>query len=141
MEVEVCIPWFLAQFALVNQGVLHGKRNVSVKNIVVVGISVVVIDEFPLFVLVSLSHHWSHVDNLVNIQSAHKQIIEIVNGGGWWRSVDPSCEMESLLGIMSIDSHSSCVAFTISPCLPMIAYDFQDAIWGSSNGFRNVIKK
>ena len=71
MDVIVCIPWFGAQFLLVNQSTLLRERNVSVEAKVVVGVSVVGIDECPFFVLLSLSHIRSHVDDLVNFQSAN----------------------------------------------------------------------
>ena len=141
MDVEVCIPWFGAQFLLVNQSALHGERNVSFEDKVVVGISVVVIDELPLCVLISLSDHWGHIDDLVNVESANKQVVEVVNGCGWWRSVHPSCESERSLRGMSVNSDPSRVTFAISSCLPMIALDLENALWWSCNGLCNVIKE
>ena len=140
MDVEACIPWFGPQFLLVNQSALHGERNVSGEGILVVGVSVVGIDEYLLFVLLSLSHIWSHVDLLVNFHSANKQHVEEVNGRCWWRSVYPSCEFEALLGGMSVDSHLSRLTI-FSSCFIMIALDLFNAHWWSRNGPCNIIKE
>ena len=87
------------------------------------GILVVVIDEIPLCILISLSDDWSHVYDLVNVKSAHKQIVKIINGCGRWRSVNPSCESESILVAMSVNSNPFRITVIVSAIFVMIALD------------------
>lgn len=105
------------------------------------GIFIVVINKISFFVLVSLSDNWSHVDDLINIKPAHKQIVKIVNGCGRWRSVNPSSKEESLLSRMSINSHPSRVSFAVCSCFPMVALDLENAIWWSSDCLCDIVKE
>ena len=74
-DVVICIPWFCTQLFLVNQSVLHSERNIRVEFVIVMGILVVVINEFALLLLVSLSNVRSHINDFIDIQSGTKEIL------------------------------------------------------------------
>ena len=81
VKLFVCIPGLSSLFLVDQSGsVWFFYFDIEI----VVSIAVVVFDEFPLLVLISLSNDWSHVDFDAPEDSANKKFGNMVNGCGWW---------------------------------------------------------